>query len=79
MASRKPLAAKPGTQPGVFRPDNILSFTVGAGQPAALLEFLFGIMPQARRTTVKDYLKHRQVRLNGSISTRFDAEIKEGD
>lgn len=79
MPRRKPLAAKPGTQPGVFRPDNILSFPVGADAQATLLDFLFSVMPDSKRTTVKDYLKHHQVRVNGSISTQFNLPLAEGD
>lgn len=79
MPRRKSLAAKPGTQPGVFRPDNILGFEVGESSPFKLLEFLFDVLRDAKRTTVKDYLKHHQVRLNGNVTTRFDAELAPGD
>ena len=75
---RKPLAAKPGTQAGVFRPDNILTFKASEETPAALLEFLFSAMPQAKRTTVKDYLKHRQVMVDGKVTTRFDEPVASG-
>ncbi|MDE5661339.1 MAG: RluA family pseudouridine synthase [Muribaculaceae bacterium] len=75
---RRPLAAKPGTQAGVFRPDNILSFTAAEGSPATLLEFLFSVMTQSKRTTVKDYLKHRQVMLDGTVTTQFDAPVSPG-
>lgn len=78
MASRKPLAAKPGTQPHApFRPDIILTFKSGGG--AKLLEFLFTAMPDRKKTTVKDYLKHRQVELNGKVTTQFDVALAEGD
>ncbi len=51
--ARKPLAAKPGTQANVFRPDNILSFIVSAlTEPVKLFDFLLGVFPQAKRTTV---------------------------
>ncbi|MDE5628117.1 MAG: RluA family pseudouridine synthase [Muribaculaceae bacterium] len=79
MAKRKPLAAKPGTQPGTFRPDNILTFTAPEGDEIQLLEYLFTILPQSKRTTVKDYLKHHQVRLNGNVITQFDAKVLPGD
>lgn len=79
MPRRKSLAAKPGTQPGVFRPDNIIGFDVVESSPVKLLEFLFAAMPDAKRTTVKDYLKHHQVRINGNVTTRFDADLAQGD
>ena len=79
MSPRRPLAAKPGTRPGTFRPDNIISFNVSDGQPAALLDFLFAAMPDKPRTTVKDYLKHRQVMVGSNVTTRFDQPLNPGD
>lgn len=79
MSPRRPLAAKPGTRPGTFRPDNIISFKVSDGQPAALLDFLFAAMPDKPRTTVKDYLKHRQVMVGSNVTTRFDLPLNPGD
>ena len=78
--ARKPLAAKPGTQANVFRPDNILSFTVSAlTEPVKLFDFLLGVFPQAKRTTVKDYLKHHQVMVGDNVVTQFDTPLSEGD
>lgn len=77
--ARRPLAAKPGTQAGVFRPDNIISFTVGGDSPKKLLEFLFAAMPDKKRTTVKEFLKHRQVMVGSNVDTRFDTELRAGD
>lgn len=79
MSPRRPLAAKPGTRSGTFRPDNIISFKVSDGQPAALLDFLFAAMPDKPRTTVKDYLKHRQVMVGSNVTTRFDLPLNPGD
>ncbi|MDE6206777.1 MAG: RluA family pseudouridine synthase [Muribaculaceae bacterium] len=76
--SRKPLSAKPGTQPGVFRPDNIENYTAPEGTDCGLLEFLEQCMPHRKRTTVKDYLKHHQVMLNGTVTTQFDAPVIAG-
>lgn len=78
MRARKPLAAKPGTRPGTFRPDNILTFTAAEGSPDTLLEFLYAAMPDSKRTTVKDYLKHHQVMVNGDVNTRFDTPVGPG-
>ena len=77
--ARKPLAAKPGTQADVFRPDNILSFTVAESpEPVKLLDFLLSIFPQAKRTTVKDYLKHHQVMVGENVVTQFDTPLSAG-
>lgn len=80
--ARKPLANKPGTQAGVFRPDNILTFEAPAAdsaEPRKLLDVLFELLPQSKRTTVKEYLKHRQVMLKGVVTTKFDEEVLPGD
>ena len=77
--AKKPLAAKPGTQPGVFRPDNIESYTVYENLPHKLLDFLFAVMPDRKRTTVKDFLKHRQVMVGQNVVTQFDFELNAGD
>ncbi len=78
--ARKPLAAKPGTQADVFRPDNILSFTVAESpEPVKLLDFLLSIFPQAKRTTVKDYLKHHQVMVGENVVTQFDTPLSAGE
>ncbi|MDE6311657.1 MAG: RluA family pseudouridine synthase [Muribaculaceae bacterium] len=86
--ARKPLAAKPGSNGPRLKPDVILDFTVTAADTAAatkaeeglgLLEFLFARMPDRKRTTVKDYLKHNQVMVNGSVTTAFNRPLAEGD
>ena len=74
---RKNLSAKPGAERAPFRPDIILHFR--PSEPGRLLEFLFASMPDRKRTTVKDYLKHRQVMVNGSVTTQFDQSLKPGD
>ena len=77
--AHKPLMAKPGTRPGFFRPDNILEFAVGDEHPKELLEALFALMPDKKRQTVKDFLKHRQVMLNGTVLTQFNQNVQSGD
>ena len=88
MAKHKVLAAKPGAKAGVFRPDNILNFTVGPrpevkgeeeAQAVTLLNFLFEVMPDRKKTTVKDFLKYHQVMLNGNVTTQFNTELQPGD
>lgn len=73
------LAAKPGTKPGTFRPDNIIVFTVAEGMPNGLLDFLIAVMPDRKRTTVKEMLKHRQVMVGQTVTTQFDAPLSPGD
>ena len=73
----KPLRTKPGAERAPFRPDIILHFS--PSEPAKLLVFLFSAMSDRKRTTVKDYLKHRQVMVNGVVTTQFDLDLKPGD
>lgn len=44
-----------------------------------MLPFLFSAMPEKSRTTVKSYLTHAQVAVNGCVTTRFDHPLKHGD
>ena len=73
----KQLRTKPGAERAPFRPDIILHFS--PSQPSKLLDFLLAAMSDRKRTTVKDYLKHRQVMVNGVVTTQFDLELKAGD
>lgn len=73
------LAAKPGTNPGTFRPDNIIVFTVAEGMPNGLFDFLIAVMPDRKRTTVKEMLKHRQVMVGQTVTTQFDMPLSPGD
>lgn len=86
--ARKPLAAKPGTNGSRMKPDVILDFQVSAGDVSAaqmpedglgLLEYLFHCLPDRKRTTVKEYLKHNQVMVNGTVTTMFNKPLSEGD
>ena len=67
------LRTKPGAERAPFRPDVILDFSPTADTP--LLEFLLAAMSDRKRTTVKDFLKHRQVMVNGNVTTQFDMPL----
>ncbi len=75
--ARTPLAHKPGSKPGQYTPDAIAQLPVQA--ETTLLPHLLASMPQAKRTTVKDYLKHNQVMVNGTVTRQFDLPLKPGD
>lgn len=79
MSPRRPLPAKPGTRPGTFRPDNILEFKAEAPEQLRLIDFLVAAMPDRKKTTVKEFLKHNQVMVNGNVSTQFDTPVGQGD
>ncbi len=60
-----------------FKPDTIATFAPAA--EGLLLDYLLTSMPERSRTTVKQMLGHRQVRVNGMITTRFDHPVGPGD
>ena len=68
---------KPGAERQRFRPDVIETYEVAT--PTTLLPFLFESMPQRKRVTIKDYLKHNQVAVNNVPLTQFNTELNPGD
>lgn len=44
-----------------------------------LLNFLFASLPQQSKTSVKSLLSHRQVAVNGRVTTQFDTLLQKGD
>lgn len=70
-------SAKPGAERGRFKPDVILSFKPEADKER-LLDYLLEAMHDRKRTTVKDYLKHNQVMVNGNITRRWDLPVPAG-
>ncbi|MDE6453577.1 MAG: RluA family pseudouridine synthase [Muribaculaceae bacterium] len=72
----KRLSCKPGAERSKPRPDIILRFRPEA--EGGLLEYLFSAMPDRKRTTVKDYLKHRQVMVDGVVTTQWDTPLSAG-
>lgn len=69
---------KPGAERTGVRQDIILTFKADSSGKG-LLDFLFAAMPDRKRTTVKDYLKHNQVMVNGSITRQWDLAVSDGD
>jgi 23S rRNA pseudouridine1911/1915/1917 synthase len=48
-------------------------------QPAPLLAWLFAQWPEAKRNTVREWLRDRRVEVNGRVVSQFDHELKPGD
>ncbi len=71
------LKTKPGAERRPFRPDVIEQYV--PRQEALLLEFLISAMPDRKRTNIKELLQHNQVRVNGTVTTRFDQPLQPGD
>lgn len=62
--------------PSAGKPDVIRSFEVS--EQADLLPFLGEILPQYKRTTLKQMLAHKQVRVNGNVTTRATQPLEPG-
>ena len=73
----KPRVAKPGAERRAFRPDVILTFPVEAD--TKLLDFLYQAMPDRKKLTVKDFLKHNQVMVGQTVTRQWDQELHAGD
>lgn len=58
-------------------PEENITYSVTEKQ--ALLPFLLGVLNGRSRTTVKSYLAHRQVTVNGCVTTQFDLPLSVGD
>lgn len=74
----QPRLTKPGAERRPFKPDIILTFTV-EGEGHKLLEYLYSMMADRKRTTVKDYLKHNQVMVSQTVTRQWDQELQPGD
>ncbi len=75
----KRLNHKPGSRTEVHTPDVIETYTAEAGSPDTLLAFLAQAMPQRKRTTLKELLRHSQVAVNGEPVTGALTAVNEGD
>ncbi len=58
-------------------PDTIVDLPVEA--PTTLMPHLIASLPMCKRTTIKDYLRHDQVMVNGQVTRQFDTPLKSGD
>lgn len=73
----KPLKTKPGAERRRFAPDVIETYRPAA--ETGLLDFLFASMPDRKRTTVKELLRHNQVKVNDEVTTQFDTPLTPAD
>ncbi len=72
----RPLPHKPGAERRKFRPDVIETYT--ADSETTLLPFLIQAMPQRKRTSVKELLKHNQVAIGDTPVTQHDTPLLPG-
>lgn len=69
---------KPGAERAPFKPDVVLDFSP-AEPRERLLDYLLEVMSDRKRTTVKDFLKHNQVMVNGNVTRRWNLPLAVGD
>ena len=72
----RPLKSKPGAEKRRFVPDSIETYS--PAEATTLLQYLFDAMPHRKRTSVKELLKHNQVRVDGEVTTQFDQPLQLG-
>ena len=68
---------KPGAEKNAYAPDRIEKYE--PQEADSLMSFLITSMPDRKRTTVKELLKHNQVAVNGIPVRQFDYPLKRGD
>lgn len=61
------------------KPDVIVTLSVADDSPATLLDFLYAAMSDRKRTAVHAFLKHSQVKVNNTVTTRYDYPLNPGD
>lgn len=68
--------SKPGAERNRLPKDSIQTFNVD--NQTRLLDFLFTIMPERKRTGVKELLKYGHVAVDGEVFTQFDTPLTPG-
>lgn len=76
MANKILKGAKPGAERNRFRPDHIQEFQVK--EETGLLDFLYSVMPDRKKTAVKSLLKYGQVMVDGEVTSQFDSPLSPG-
>ena len=61
-----------------YKKDRIFTWVNESPESKTLIDFLAQKNPNASRTDVKSWLKHRQTMLNGKVTTAFDAKVDTG-
>ena len=61
-----------------FKEDRIIVFRNDSNEEHPLLEFVTDKAKNASRTDIKSWLKHRQIMLDGEVTTAFDSPVLPG-
>ncbi len=68
---------KQGARRRTFRPDTILTFNVK--EDNTLMNFLIKVMPDHKRSSIKEILKFGSAMVNGTVTAQFDTPLNQGD
>ena len=60
-----------------FKPDTILAFEVA--DQSILMDFLCRVMPDRKRSSIKQLLKFGSVMVNGDVTSQFNVPLNQGD
>lgn len=58
--------------------DRIISWSNDGSEPAELMSFVMEKMPDRSRTDIKSWLRHGQMRIDGTVTTVFNAAVAPG-
>lgn len=58
--------------------DRIISWSNDGSEPAELMSFVMEKMPDRSRTDIKSWLRHGQMRIDGTVTTIFNAAVAPG-
>lgn len=61
-----------------FREDRVLHWVNETPEPKGLLAFVQERMPDRSRTDLKSWLRHGHMRVNGMVTSAFDAPVEQG-
>lgn len=65
--------------PAPVKPDRIVEFPVGGAGAPTLLSFLGGVLPDLKRTALKQLLAHRQVKVGDNVVTQATRPLEPGE
>lgn len=63
----------------LWQPDRIMSRRNQGSESVGLMDFAFSILPDAKRSDIKKWLKFGHFAVNGTVTKAFDAPVAPGD
>lgn len=62
-----------------FKPDVVRTFTATESSPTSMLAFAEAMLPELKRTRLKQMFAHRQIKLNQAVMTQCNMTVAPGD